>query len=195
MYLGLVVDGRRLDVVQWTVVLGVLDTHVGYLPITADTRCQHTPPPISQRVYTMQPVLQPVVQSAGRNVLNIHSIKRVTSSTVRTAALLWRNDVMSVLAGPLKRCLAGLICIVHPTNRTTGCESVYAICTVGWWVACIKHVEFILYNRLSTNSTFVIHKRCLQPVVRPVVQLVGKCKHRVTGVTLALVTAAPSAER
>ena len=31
------------------------------------------------------------------------------------------NDVISVLAGPLKRRLAALICIVHPTGCTTGC--------------------------------------------------------------------------
>ena len=32
------------------------------------------------------------------------------------------SDVMiSVLPGPLKCCLAGLICIVHPTSCTTGC--------------------------------------------------------------------------
>jgi len=37
-------------------------------------------------------------------------------STVHTAALLWRNDVTNVLAGLLKRHLAGLICIVHPTG-------------------------------------------------------------------------------
>ena len=32
------------------------------------------------------------------------------------------NDVISVLAGPLKRRLAGLIGIVHPTGCTTGCK-------------------------------------------------------------------------
>jgi len=32
------------------------------------------------------------------------------------------NDVISVLAGPLKRRLAALICIVHPTGCTTGCK-------------------------------------------------------------------------
>jgi len=31
------------------------------------------------------------------------------------------NDVISVLAGPLKCRLAGLICILHPTGCTTGC--------------------------------------------------------------------------
>ena len=31
------------------------------------------------------------------------------------------NDVKSVLAGPLKRRLAAVICIVHPTGCTTGC--------------------------------------------------------------------------
>jgi len=40
------------------------------------------------------------------------------------------NDVTGVLAGPLKRRLAGIICIVHPTGCTTGC--VYtAGCTTG----------------------------------------------------------------
>ena len=57
-------------------------------------------------------------QPAGRNVVNIHSIKRATSSTVHTAALLRRNDVINVLAGPFKRRLARLICIVHPTGCT-----------------------------------------------------------------------------
>ena len=33
------------------------------------------------------------------------------------------NDIISVLAGPLKRRLAGLICIVHPTGCTTGCTT------------------------------------------------------------------------
>jgi len=32
------------------------------------------------------------------------------------------NDATSVQAGPLKRRLAGLICIVHPTGCTTGCK-------------------------------------------------------------------------
>ena len=64
-------------------------------------------------VYTTQPA----IQLSGRNVLNIHSmIKRATSSTVHTAALLWRSDVINVLAGQLKRRLAGLIRIVHATG-------------------------------------------------------------------------------
>jgi len=68
--------------------------------------------------------MQPVVQPAGRNVLNIHSIKRVTSSTVRTAALPWRNDVTNVLAhGTLKRRLFRLTFTVHPTDCTTGCTT------------------------------------------------------------------------
>jgi len=86
-------------------------------------------------------VVQPVVQPAGRNVLNTHSIKHVTS-TVHTAALQWRNNVItkllnildylialviSVRAGPLKRRLAGLICIVHPTGCATGCKYVLFI--------------------------------------------------------------------
>jgi len=73
----------------------------------------------------MQPVVQPVLQSAvscrqpviqlpaGRNVLHIHSMKHATSSTVRTAALPWHNDVINVLPAPLKCRLAGLISIVH----------------------------------------------------------------------------------
>jgi len=32
------------------------------------------------------------------------------------------NDVINVLAGPLKRRLAALICTVHPTGCTTGCK-------------------------------------------------------------------------
>ena len=40
-------------------------------------------------------------------------------------------DVISVLAGPLKRRLAGLICIVHPTGCTTGCVHT-AGCTAGY---------------------------------------------------------------
>jgi len=43
------------------------------------------------------------------------------------------NDVISVLAGPLKRCLAALICIVHPTGCTAGC--VYTV-TVGYTTGC-----------------------------------------------------------
>ena len=35
-------------------------------------------------VYTLQPVVQPVVQLAGRKVVNIHSIKRATSSMLST---------------------------------------------------------------------------------------------------------------
>jgi len=38
------------------------------------------------------------------------------------------NDVTSVLAGPLKRRLAALICTVHPTGCTTGCATG---CTTG----------------------------------------------------------------
>ena len=41
------------------------------------------------------------------------------------------NDSISVLAGPLKRRLAELICIVHPTGCTTGCTTgcnVYTPC-------------------------------------------------------------------
>jgi len=51
-------------------------------------------------------------------------IKRATSSTVHTAALLRVNLMTSsILAGPLKRRLAGLICIVHPTGCTTDCTA------------------------------------------------------------------------
>jgi len=32
------------------------------------------------------------------------------------------DDVISVLAGPLKRRLAGFICIVHTTGCTAGCK-------------------------------------------------------------------------
>jgi len=32
--------------------------------------------------------------------------------------LLWHSDVINVLAGLFKRCLARLICIVHPTGCT-----------------------------------------------------------------------------
>jgi len=50
------------------------------------------------------------------------SIKRVTSSCPHSRlAARQPNDVVSVLAGPLKRRLAALICIVHPTGCTTGC--------------------------------------------------------------------------
>ena len=41
------------------------------------------------------------------------------------------DDVVSVLAGPLKHRSAGLICIVHPTGCTTGCVHT-AGCTTGY---------------------------------------------------------------
>jgi len=64
------------------------------------------------------------------------------------------NDVISVLAGPLKRRLAGLICIVHPTGCTTGC-----VRTAGYTTGCTTAV--------------------VQPVMQPVV----KCEHRVTAMS------------
>jgi len=75
-------------------------------------------------VYTLQPVVQPVVQPAGRNVVNIHSIKRATSSMLSTQPPC--SDVISVLAGPLKRRLAGLIgwmpsaCFLQPVVQLHG---------------------------------------------------------------------------
>jgi len=90
----------------------------------------HKLPRVNDLLMLMTPVWTPVwqwlekktvipevrVKTAGRNVLNIHSIKRVTSSTVHTTALLCRSGVINVLAGPLKRRLAWLICIVYPTG-------------------------------------------------------------------------------
>jgi len=75
-----------------------------------------------QRVYTMQPDVQPVLQPTRRNTVNVHSIKRVTSSTVHTAAFLRRSGVINVLAGPLKRLLAGIFAqfiqpVIQPVVR------------------------------------------------------------------------------
>ena len=39
--------------------------------------------------------------------------------------LLWCNDIINVLAGPLKHSLAVLVYIFHSTSYTTACNSVY----------------------------------------------------------------------
>ena len=80
---------------------------------------------LDECVYTLQQVVQPTEW----NVVNIHLIKRATSSTVHTAALRWRSDVVLVVvrSAYLTRRLAGLICIVHPNGCTTGCK-VYTPC-------------------------------------------------------------------
>jgi len=56
-------------------------------PPTVVTENERLPKSTSRPVYTLQPVVQPVGQPAGRNVLTIYSIKRATSSSVHTAAL------------------------------------------------------------------------------------------------------------
>ena len=61
--------------------------------------------------------MQTAVQPAGRDVLHIHSINQtrhiVYCPHSRLAA---RVDLVTSYAGPLKRRLAALICIVHPTR-------------------------------------------------------------------------------
>ena len=116
------------------------------------------------------------------------------------------NDVISVLAGPLKRRLAGLICIVHPTGCTTqwrsqkfstGGASICSIPFCPFPFSCPMRRPITLSNHAPKN--YVSYRQgcvrplrhlygyatgttgCgIQPVVRPVVQSAVKCKHRVT---------------
>ena len=58
------------------------------------------------------------------------------------------DDVISVLAGPLMRRLAGLICIVHPTGCTTGCVHTAVVQLVVKCKHCINVVTTCSCSRL-----------------------------------------------
>ena len=63
------------------------------------------------------------------------------------------NDVISVLAGPLKRRLAALICIVHRTGCTAGCIALQLVVQPA--VKCKHRVSFSLLSYFSVGVLLV----------------------------------------